>query len=137
MAARGHPTFGCFGQLVKIGDDVVRAWSRILHTLPDARLLLKAHELGREGVRDATAARFARHGIDADRLILEGGSPRAEYFGAYHRIDVALARSRTGRHDHRGSAVDGRAGARHEGRALCHAHLRKRAARGGHGRMGR
>ena len=90
MAARGHPTFGCFGQLVKIGDDVVRAWSRILHTLPDARLLLKAHELGREGVRDATTARFARHGIDADRLILEGGSPRAEYFGAYHRIDVAL-----------------------------------------------
>ncbi|OXI92087.1 glycosyltransferase [Burkholderia sp. AU31652] len=91
MAARGHPTFGCFGQLVKIGDDVVRAWSRILHTLPDARLLLKAHELGREGVRDATVARFARHGIGADRLILEGGSPRAEYFGAYHRIDVALS----------------------------------------------
>lgn len=26
MAASGHPTFGCFGQLVKIGDDVVRAW---------------------------------------------------------------------------------------------------------------
>ncbi|MDN7492155.1 tetratricopeptide repeat protein [Burkholderia sp. AU45274] len=91
MAARGHPTFGCFGQLVKIGDDVVRAWSRILHTLPDARLLLKAHELGREGVRDATVARFARHGIDASRLILEGGSPRAEYFDAYHRIDVALS----------------------------------------------
>ncbi|WP_412527027.1 tetratricopeptide repeat protein [Burkholderia lata] len=91
MAARGHPTFGCFGQLVKIGDDVVRAWSRILHTLPDARLLLKAHELGREGVRDATVARFARHGIGADRLILEGGSPRAEYFDAYNRIDVALS----------------------------------------------
>ncbi|MFT9639927.1 glycosyltransferase, partial [Alcaligenes phenolicus] len=91
MAASGHPTFGCFGQLVKIGDDVVRAWSRILHALPDARLLLKAHELGREGVCDATAARFARHGIDADRLILEGGSPRAEYFGAYNRIDVALS----------------------------------------------
>ncbi|NIG06122.1 tetratricopeptide repeat protein, partial [Burkholderia sp. Tr-849] len=91
MAARGHPTFGCFGQLVKIGDDVVRAWSRILHTLPDARLLLKAHELGREGVRDATVARFTRHGIDADRLILEGGSPRAEYFDAYNRIDVALS----------------------------------------------
>ncbi|WP_431226439.1 tetratricopeptide repeat protein [Burkholderia contaminans] len=91
MAASSRPTFGCFGQLVKVGDDVVRAWSRILHALPDARLLLKAHELGREGVRDATAARFARHGIDADRLILEGGSPRAEYFGAYNRIDVALS----------------------------------------------
>ncbi|MGU3778553.1 tetratricopeptide repeat protein [Burkholderia metallica] len=91
MAARGHPTFGCFGQLVKVGEDVVRAWSRILHALPDARLLLKAHELGREGVRDATVARFARHGVGADRLILEGGSPRAEYFDAYNCIDVALS----------------------------------------------
>ncbi|HDR9175346.1 TPA: tetratricopeptide repeat protein [Burkholderia vietnamiensis] len=91
MAAHGHPTFGCFGQLVKIGDDVVHAWSRILHAVPDARLLLKAHELGREGVRDATVARFARHGIGADRLILEAGSPRTEYLNAYNRIDVALS----------------------------------------------
>jgi hypothetical protein len=49
----------------------------------------------------ATLERFARHGISADRLILEGGSPRAEYFAAYNRIDIALSRSVPGRHDHR------------------------------------
>ncbi|WP_322027020.1 tetratricopeptide repeat protein [Burkholderia sp. BCC1977] len=91
MATGGHPTFGCFGKLVKIGDDVVRAWSRILHALPDARLLLKAHELDRASMRDATAARFARHGIDAARLEFEGATPRADYFTAYRRIDVALS----------------------------------------------
>ncbi|KVC98789.1 hypothetical protein WI78_12130 [Burkholderia ubonensis] len=91
MAARGHPTFGCFGKLVKIGDDVVRAWSRLLHELPAARLLLKAQELDRASVRDATIARFARHGIDAARLEFEGATPRADYFAAYNRIDVALS----------------------------------------------
>ena len=44
MVAHGGVTFGCFGKLVKISDEVVALWSRILHALPDARLLLKAHE---------------------------------------------------------------------------------------------
>ncbi|OJA44763.1 tetratricopeptide repeat protein [Burkholderia ubonensis] len=91
MAAGGGVTFGCFGKLTKISDDVVALWSRILHALPDARLLLKAFELGTGDLNQATLDRFARHGIGADRLILEGGSPRAEYFGAYNRIDIALS----------------------------------------------
>ncbi|RKU01851.1 glycosyltransferase [Burkholderia sp. Nafp2/4-1b] len=91
MAANGHVTFGCFGKLVKLGDDVVRVWSRILHAVPGARLLLKARELEQAAVRDATAARFARHGIDASRLLFDGASPRAAYFHAYNRIDVALS----------------------------------------------
>ena len=116
MVAHGGVTFGCFGKLVKISDEVVALWSRILHALPDARLLLKAHETGADDVNQATLDRFARHGIGADRLILEGGSPRAEYFAAYNRIDVALVSvSVPGRHDHGRSAVDGRAGARMKG----------------------
>ncbi|AOJ30153.1 tetratricopeptide repeat protein [Burkholderia metallica] len=91
MVAHGGVTFGCFGKLVKISDEVVALWSHILHALPDARLLLKAHELGADDVNQATLDRFARHGIGADRLILEGGSPRAEYFAAYNRIDIALS----------------------------------------------
>ncbi|EDT37262.1 TPR repeat-containing protein [Burkholderia ambifaria MEX-5] len=91
MAANGHVTFGCFGKLVKLGDDVVRVWSRVLDALPGARLLLKARELEQAAVRDATAARFARHGIDASRLLFDGASPRADYFAAYNRIDVALS----------------------------------------------
>ncbi|QTO18860.1 tetratricopeptide repeat protein [Burkholderia seminalis] len=91
MAANGGVTFGCFGKLTKISDDVVALWSRLLQALPDARLLLKAHELGAGDLNAATRARFARHGIDAGRLILEGGSPRAEYFAAYNRIDIALS----------------------------------------------
>ncbi|AJY12322.1 tetratricopeptide repeat protein [Burkholderia dolosa] len=91
MDANGHVTFGCFGKLTKISDDVVALWSQLLHALPGARLMLKAHELGTGDLNRATLERFARHGIDAQRLILEAGSPRAEYFGAYNRIDIALS----------------------------------------------
>ena len=91
MSANGSVTFGCFGKLTKISDDAVALWSRILHALPDARLLLKAPELGVGDLNKVTLDRFARHGIGAERLILEGGSPRAEYFDAYNRIDIALS----------------------------------------------
>ncbi|WP_448168450.1 tetratricopeptide repeat protein [Burkholderia ambifaria] len=91
MAANGGVTFGCFGKLTKISDDVIALWSRLLHALPDARLMLKAHELGASDLNRATLERFARHGIGAQQLILEGGSPRAEYFNAYNRIDIALS----------------------------------------------
>ncbi|MBY4696410.1 tetratricopeptide repeat protein [Burkholderia latens] len=91
MERNGGVTFGCFGKLTKISDDVIALWSRLLHALPDARLMLKAHELGASDLSRATLERFARHGIGAHRLILEGGSPRAEYFDAYNRIDIALS----------------------------------------------
>ncbi|ACB62666.1 Tetratricopeptide TPR_2 repeat protein [Burkholderia ambifaria MC40-6] len=91
MATNGGVTFGCFGKLTKISDDVIALWSRLLHALPDARLMLKAHELGASDLNRATLERFARHGIGSHQLILEGGSPRAEYFNAYNRIDIALS----------------------------------------------
>ncbi|CAM2164054.1 protein O-GlcNAc transferase [Burkholderia latens] len=91
LAANGHVTFGCFGKLTKVSDDVVALWSRLLHALPDACLMLKAHELSGGDLSQMTVERFARHGIDEQRLILEGGSPRAEYFDAYNRIDIALS----------------------------------------------
>jgi predicted O-linked N-acetylglucosamine transferase (SPINDLY family) len=86
----GALTFGCFNNLRKVSDEAVALWSRILREAPRARLFLKAPRLAVEAVRETTRARFAAHGISADRLILEGPSPRAEYFKAYHRVDVAL-----------------------------------------------
>ncbi|KWA33388.1 tetratricopeptide repeat protein [Burkholderia territorii] len=91
MLRNGHITFGCFGKLVKVTDDVVRVWSRLLHAVPGAKLLLKAYELAVEDICDATRARFAAHGIGADRLILEQGSSRDAYFAAYNRADVMLS----------------------------------------------
>lgn len=84
-------TFGSFGDLVKMNDDVVAVWSRILLGAPGARLFLKAQQLDDPAQRTRTLARFAAHGIEAGRLILEGSSPRAEYLAAYNRVDLTLS----------------------------------------------
>ncbi|MDD4964724.1 MAG: tetratricopeptide repeat protein [Gallionella sp.] len=86
----GDLTFGCFNNLAKMNDAVVALWSRILHALPHARLFLKTKQLNDAQTCATTLQRFEAHGIAADRLILEGSSPRAELLAAYQRVDMAL-----------------------------------------------
>jgi predicted O-linked N-acetylglucosamine transferase (SPINDLY family) len=86
----GHVTFGCFNKTTKLNDRVVALWSRILAAVPDARLFLKAKELGQPSVVENLRRRFAAHGVADERLILEGPSPRLDYFSAYDRVDLAL-----------------------------------------------
>lgn len=86
----GHITFGCFNNLIKVNDAVVELWARILRDVADSRLLLKTKQFDDERMRRDTHARFARHGIAPQRLVLEGYSSRADYLAAYRRIDIAL-----------------------------------------------
>jgi protein O-GlcNAc transferase len=86
----GAITFGCFNHLVKLNDAVVALWSRVLDAVPGSRLLLKTRQLDDPVVQRATLERFAAHGIDGARLMLEGQSPRAELLAAYQRVDIAL-----------------------------------------------
>lgn len=86
----GYITFGCCNNLNKMNDAVVALWARLLQCLPDTRLLLKAPQLRDPLVQDETRARFAAHGVAAERLLLEGPAPRGEYLQAYARIDIAL-----------------------------------------------
>jgi predicted O-linked N-acetylglucosamine transferase (SPINDLY family) len=86
----GQVTFGCFNNLVKMNDAVVALWAEILRALPHAHLLLKSSPLSDPAVRQDVAARFAAHGIAAERLLLEGKSSFDQYLAAYHRVDIAL-----------------------------------------------
>jgi len=86
----GPVTFGCFNNLTKMNDAVVGLWARVLRAVPDSRLFLKAKQLDDRSVSETTRQRFAAHGIDTGRLILEGRSPRLELLRAYDRVDIAL-----------------------------------------------
>lgn len=88
--ANGHATFGCFGNLAKMGDPVVAVWAEILARSPGSKLFLKSKQLADAGVRAATIGRFQAYGLPGDRLILEGPSPRAAYLDAYNRVDIVL-----------------------------------------------
>ena len=88
--ANGYVTFGCLNNHKKLNDGVFAVWSRILHAVPGSRLLLKNHQLGEPSIQRDTYARFAAHGIDEARLLLEGPSARDAYFATYGRVDLAL-----------------------------------------------
>lgn len=88
--ASGHITFGCFNNLAKMTDEVVALWAKILHVVRSSQLFLKTKQLNDSSVCEATHKRFADYGISAERLILEGSSPRHELLAAYNRIDIAL-----------------------------------------------
>jgi len=90
-AIRRTPTFGYFGDLVKLNDQVLAVWARILSAVPEANLFLKAQQLGDEAQRERLSARFEALGIERTRLIMEGASPRAQYLAAYGRVDITLS----------------------------------------------
>jgi protein O-GlcNAc transferase len=88
--ANGYVTFGSFNNLIKVGPDVVSLWSRVLHAVPQSRLLLKTTQFIEASVRQDVAQQFARHGITSSRLMLEPPVPRADYLKPYNRVDIAL-----------------------------------------------
>ncbi|KAA0682255.1 glycosyltransferase family 41 protein [Roseomonas genomospecies 6] len=91
MLGGGPVTLGAFHNRAKITPNTVALWSRLLTALPQARLLVKSREFDDFGVRQALRDQFATHGIESNRLRMEGRSPRAAYFDSYNRIDVALS----------------------------------------------
>ena len=90
MLSRGHVTFGCFNKLNKMNDAVVALWARVLHAVPESRLLLKAKELTDASAQRIARARFVCHGIAPERIITDDFSVRAAYLADYNRIDIAL-----------------------------------------------
>jgi protein O-GlcNAc transferase len=88
--ANGYVTFACFNALPKMNDSVVALWARVLRAVPRSRLHLMASQLNEASNRQTTLERFMAHGIEAQRLIIQGPVPRAKYLETYHRVDFAL-----------------------------------------------
>ncbi len=88
--SNGFITFGCFNHFTKMNEEVVATWAAILASVPDSRLLLKSKQFNALEIRQRAMTMFEKHHISPDRLIIEGSSPRSDYFSAYHRVDIAL-----------------------------------------------
>lgn len=86
----GSVTFGSFNNLIKLNDAVVAVWAKVLTAVPGSKLFLKARQLIDAAVCENTLRRFAACGIAADRLLLEGPSPREAMLRDYARVDIAL-----------------------------------------------
>ncbi len=87
---KGHVTFASFQILTKMTDQTFSAWSRILASVPGARLRLQSLPLAYPEARAALQQRLALAGIDVGRVDFFGGVPRADYLASYAEVDVIL-----------------------------------------------
>ncbi|MCA3264187.1 MAG: hypothetical protein ING44_19755 [Telmatospirillum sp.] len=86
----GHVTFASFSRLVRLNDDVIAVWARILDAVPKSRLFLNALAFVDAGAVARMQARFAAHGIAPERLDLRYTRPQPKTWDAYRSVDVAL-----------------------------------------------
>jgi len=84
----GFITFGSFNNFTKITDDVLDVWRQILQQVSGSRLFLKGSLMDSADGRALVFQRLQEHGIDSQRVLLEGFS--ADYMSAYRKMDIAL-----------------------------------------------
>ncbi|MFM7809324.1 MAG: hypothetical protein ACKPEA_15550, partial [Planctomycetota bacterium] len=84
-------TFGSFNNASKIGPRSVALWSRVLQSVPESRLLMKAQSLKDSTGRKLIVERFAAAGVPEHRLdLIAYTKTRDEHLQLYNRVHVAL-----------------------------------------------
>jgi protein O-GlcNAc transferase len=88
--AAGAVTFGSQNQIVKVTDDVIRLWARVVLGVPGSRLLLGGKAFNDESTRQIFLDKFAAEGLEAHRLMLRPGTSKGKVLSTYNEIDIAL-----------------------------------------------
>ena len=84
-------TFGCLNKTLKINDDVIKTWSKILLAATKSKLILKSKELDNEKFSNHILGKFEKNGVGTGKLILLGESKtRREVLQIYNQIDISL-----------------------------------------------
>jgi predicted O-linked N-acetylglucosamine transferase (SPINDLY family) len=90
-ATSGTLTFGSFNNIAKLSDACVALYARVLAAVPGARLLLKSSVAIDGELSRFHLARFAAHGIAAERVAMLPWAPSAAaHLAGYGAIDIAL-----------------------------------------------
>ena len=76
---------------MKMNDQVVALWCRILSAVPNSKLYLKDKLLSNQKMVAQTLQRFKHYDIAPSRLTLQGWSTsRKESLRTYHQVDISL-----------------------------------------------
>jgi glycosyltransferase involved in cell wall biosynthesis len=84
-------TFGSFNNFLKVTDETLAVWAKILTQVPNSRLFIKSVYLDDPEVRKNVIERIAAAGIAEDRVEISGFfAATQDHLTAYNRVDVAL-----------------------------------------------
>lgn len=83
----GYITFGSFNRPNKLNASVLALWSMLLHSTPEARLLLGGIPPDRQ---ETLRQNFAREGIAPSRLAFSPRLDLLDYLALHHQVDICL-----------------------------------------------
>jgi predicted O-linked N-acetylglucosamine transferase (SPINDLY family) len=86
--SKGYVTFGSFNRPIKLRPSVIALWSKLLHALPDARMVLGG--MPRDSQYDLLIGWFAGEGIVRERLSFYPCCDIAAYLSLHHQVDMCL-----------------------------------------------
>jgi predicted O-linked N-acetylglucosamine transferase (SPINDLY family) len=87
----GRIIFASFNNAAKVTPEVVALWSEVLHAVPEARLILKARQLGDRETVQRLRGLFEHEGVAADQLDFASWIPDSEaHLAFYNRAHIAL-----------------------------------------------
>jgi predicted O-linked N-acetylglucosamine transferase (SPINDLY family) len=84
---------GSFNHLGKITKETLSLWAKVLHAIPQGKLLLKTKELADQENRNRILLIMGGHGIPPDRIELQDRSVTpswSDHMAYYNRLDIAL-----------------------------------------------
>jgi predicted O-linked N-acetylglucosamine transferase (SPINDLY family) len=88
--ANGYVTFGSYNHPVRLNDQTLEAWARILRAVPGSRLVLRYRYFEDEVLQNVTLMRFAARAVEPHRISFHGQLGQPQYYESYAGIDVAL-----------------------------------------------
>src|SRR5205823_12138429 len=71
----GYVTFCSFNAIWKLNPLLIALWTRVLHAVPNSRLLMKSTGLDDEATAQRIRDQFASHDLDLNRLQLVARAP--------------------------------------------------------------
>lgn len=90
-AARGTIWLGSLNRFIKIREATLALWARVMHSLPEAKLLLEDREIDSACQHERILRELSGHGIAAERVCFEPHIPGHErHMRLYDRLDIAL-----------------------------------------------
>ena len=86
----GYVTFGAFNNHLKMNAEIVALWARILLDTPHSRMLIKTPCAQDPGVRQTLLDRFARQGVEPQRISVSGQCSHYEHLRQLSQVDLLL-----------------------------------------------
>jgi protein O-GlcNAc transferase len=84
----GYITFGNFNRPIKIRQDVISTWARLLHAVPHSKMLMAGMPTDQPDMQ--LSSWFKEEGIEVERLSFIGVRPIEGYLALHHQVDICL-----------------------------------------------